>query len=175
MLLTNGSGSGSWIPILLFSSLTFNMPAKKLIFNTIFSAYYFLKVHLHHLLTFNMPAKKLIFNTIFSAYYFLKVHLHHFSKIKSQKASQKIRNQGLSYYFCMIIEGSGSGSLPLTSESGSGSWRPKNMWIRWIRIRRIRLRNTARNPCFSPDEAVGAAPLLDLSLQAHLLPEQGWQ
>jgi hypothetical protein len=30
-------------------------------------------------------SKKLIFNTIFSAYYFLKVHLHHFSKIKSQK------------------------------------------------------------------------------------------
>jgi len=24
-----------------------------------------------------------------SAYYFLKVHLHHFSKIKSQKESQK--------------------------------------------------------------------------------------
>jgi hypothetical protein len=36
-----------------------------------------------------------------------------------------------------MIEGSGagSGSIPLTS--GSGSWRPKNMWIRWIR-------NTAR-------------------------------
>jgi hypothetical protein len=34
-------------------------------------------------------SKKLIFNTIFSAYYFLKVHLHHFSKIKSQKGSQK--------------------------------------------------------------------------------------
>jgi hypothetical protein len=35
----------------------------------------------------------------------------------------------------MMIEGSGSGygSIPLTS--GSGSWRPKNMWIR--------LRNTA--------------------------------
>ncbi len=28
MLLTNGSGSGSWIRILLFSSLTFKMPAK---------------------------------------------------------------------------------------------------------------------------------------------------
>jgi hypothetical protein len=27
--------------------------------------------------------KKQIFKTIFSAYYFLKVHLHHFSKIKS--------------------------------------------------------------------------------------------
>jgi hypothetical protein len=34
-----------------------------------------------------------------------------------------------------MIEGSGSrsGSIPLTSGSGSG-W-PKNMWIRWIRIR----------------------------------------
>ncbi len=70
-----------------------------------------------------------IFNTIFSAYYFLKVHLYHFSKIKSQKESQNSRNQGFSYYFCMMIEGSGSGSIPLTS--GSGSERPKNMWIRF--------------------------------------------
>ncbi len=48
--LTNGSGfgSGSWIRILLFSSLTFKMPAKNEFFDTIFSAYYFLKVHLHH-------------------------------------------------------------------------------------------------------------------------------
>jgi hypothetical protein len=52
----------------------------------------------------------------------LKVHLHHFSKIKSQKESQNSRNQGFSYYFCMMMEGSGSG-------------RPKNMWVRWIRIR----------------------------------------
>ncbi len=35
----------------------------------------------------------------------------------------------------------GSGSIPLTSGSGSG--RPQNMWTRWIRIR-IRIRNTAR-------------------------------
>ncbi len=33
-------------------------------------------------------SKKLIFNTIFSAYYFLKLHLHHISKIKRQKESQ---------------------------------------------------------------------------------------
>ncbi len=37
----------------------------------------------------------------------------------------------------MMIEGSGSkaesGSIPLTNGSGSG--RPKNVWIRWIRIR----------------------------------------
>jgi hypothetical protein len=115
MPLTNGSGSGSWIRILLFSSLTFKM-----------------------------PAKNLCFYTIFSAYYFLKVHLHNFSKIKSQKESQNSRNQGFSYYFCMIIVGSGSRSrsIPLTSGSGSGSRRPKNMWIRWIRIR---IRNTAPN------------------------------
>ncbi len=108
-----------------------------------------------------MPAKKKFFNTIFSAYDFLKLDLHHFSKMKIQKESQNSRNQGFSYYFCMMIEGSGSGSfyhrakivrktlipgsIPLTSGSRSGSWRPKNTWIRWIRIRlRIRIRNTAR-------------------------------
>jgi hypothetical protein len=60
-----------------------------------------------------------------------------FFKEKIQKESQNSRNQGFSYYFCMIIEGSesGSGSIPLTNGSGSGSRRPKNMWIRWIRIR----------------------------------------
>ncbi len=104
MPLTNGSGfgSGSWIRILLFSSLTFKM-----------------------------PAKNKFFNTIFSAYDFLKLYLHHFSKIKIQKESQNSRNQGF-------------GSIPLTSGSGSGSWRPQNTWIRWIRIR-IRIRNTAAN------------------------------
>ena len=67
----------------------------------------------------------------FSAYYLLKVHLHHFSKIKRHK---EVKNQ---YYFCLMIEvsGSGSGSIPLTNGSGSGSKRPKNMWIRWFRIR----------------------------------------
>ncbi len=37
------------------------------------------------------------------------------------------RNQGFSYYFCLTIEGSelGSGSIPLTNGSGSGSRRPK--------------------------------------------------
>jgi hypothetical protein len=137
MPLTNGSGfgSGSWIldpdpgswirildPNLLYSSLTFKMPAR----------FWF-------------------FNAIFSAYDFLKLHLHHFSKIQNQKESQNNRNQGFFLLFCMNIEGSGSGSragsgsgsIPLTSGSGSGSWRPKNMWIRWIRIRiRIRIRNT---------------------------------
>jgi len=34
--------------------------------------------------------RKPIFIYIFSAYYFLKVHLQHFKKIKSQKDSHKI-------------------------------------------------------------------------------------
>ncbi len=65
-----------------------------------------------------------------------KVNLHYFSKIKSQKVSQNSRIQGFSYYFCMMIEGSGSragsGSIPVPLTSGSGSGRPKNTWIRWI-------------------------------------------
>jgi hypothetical protein len=70
-------------------------------------------------------------------------HLHHFFKDKKSKRSHKTVgiNQGFTYYFCLEIEGSGSaaGSVPLTNESGFGSIRPKN-----IRIRRIRIRNTAR-------------------------------
>jgi hypothetical protein len=51
------------------------------------------------------------------------VHLHHFSKIKSHK---EVGNKGFSYYFCLMIEGSGSLSLI----NGSGSGRPKNIRIR---------------------------------------------
>jgi hypothetical protein len=62
-----------------------------------------------------------------------------------KKKSPNSTNQGFSYYFCLMIEGSGagtgSGSIPLTNGSVAGSRRPKNMWIRWIRIR-IRIRNT---------------------------------
>jgi hypothetical protein len=43
--------------------------------------------------------KKLIFLNIFSAYYFMKEHLHHFSKINSKKESQNSKNQGFSDYF----------------------------------------------------------------------------
>ena len=53
-----------------------------------------------------------------------------FVAIKSIKESHKRMNQGFSYYFGMTIEGSGSGSIPLTSISGSGFGRAKNMWIR---------------------------------------------
>jgi hypothetical protein len=64
--------------------------------------------------------KKQIIYFIFSAYYFLKIHVHLYSKIKSQKESQNSWNQGFSYYFSMMIE---------------GSKRPKNMWIRILLVR----------------------------------------
>ncbi len=49
------------------------------------------------------------------------------------KESQNSRNQGFSYNFCMVVEGSGSGSIPLTNGSGFVSGRPKKMWIRcWL-------------------------------------------
>ncbi len=61
---------------------------------------------------------------------------------KSKRSHKTVEIKGFSYYFCLIIEG--SGSTPLTNGSGSRFRRPKNTWIRWIRIRiRIRIRNTA--------------------------------
>jgi hypothetical protein len=65
--------------------------------------------------------------------------------------SQSIMNQGFPNYFCLVIEGSGtgSGSIPLTN--GSGSRRPKNIWIRWIQIR---IRNTGSHyPCCHQGDA----------------------
>ncbi len=53
--------------------------------------------------------------------------LHHFSKIKIHKEVTKVqstRNQCFSYYFCLMIEGSGSLSLSNVSVCGSG--KPKN-------------------------------------------------
>ncbi len=44
-----------------------------------------------------------------------------------------------SNYFSLMVKGSGSGTMPLTNETGSGSRRPKNIRIRRIRIR---IRNT---------------------------------
>jgi hypothetical protein len=49
--------------------------------------------------------KKLYLKKSFFAYYILKVHLHHFQR-KKVKKSQSSRNQGFSYYSCLVIEGS---------------------------------------------------------------------
>jgi hypothetical protein len=64
--------------------------------------------------------KKLTLKKSFS-YYFLKVHLHHFPKMKSPKEVRNSRYQGSDYFLLddgRMIEGSGSGSIPLTNGSG---------------------------------------------------------
>ncbi len=82
-------------------------------------------------LTFKMPTKNYLKKS-FSADYFLKVHLHNFSTIKNQRVTKQLQWRFF-LLFCMMIEG--SGSIPLTNGSRSGSRRPKNIWIR--------IRNTA--------------------------------
>jgi hypothetical protein len=54
-----------------------------------------------------------------------------------QDAKQNSRNQGFSYFFC-LIEGSGSESGSVLLTNGSGSGRPKN-----LRIFRIGIQKTA--------------------------------
>ncbi len=77
---------------------------------------------------------KNLFWKSFSAYYFLKVHLHSFSKIKVKKKSQNSRNQGFSFYFCLIVEGYRFRSVSIALVRGSGSRRSKNIRIWRIRI-----------------------------------------
>jgi hypothetical protein len=48
-----------------------------------------------------------------------------------KKSKRSHKTAGIKVFhtiFCFLIEGSGSGSTPLTNGSGSG--RPKNIWIR---------------------------------------------
>jgi hypothetical protein len=57
------------------------------------------------------------------------LHLHHFSEDKKslRNCKQYGRNQGFSYYFCLLMEGFGVGaeSVLLTNGSGCRSGRPK--------------------------------------------------
>jgi hypothetical protein len=77
-------------------------------------------------LTFKMPTKNKFLNKFFCLLLFEGTFTSFF-KDKKSKRSQNSRNQSFSYYFGLLIEGSGSGSgfIPLTKGFGSG-W-PKNM------------------------------------------------
>ncbi len=89
-----------------------------------------------------MPTKKIFKKKFLSILLFVGTFTSFFKGKKAKRSQKNSRNQGFSYYFCLMIEGSGtgSGSTPLTNGSGSGSRRPKNAWIRT----RIRIRNTDR-------------------------------
>ncbi len=89
-----------------------------------------------------------------------------FLKIKSKKETQNSRNQDFS--FCMMMEGSRSGSragsIPLTN--GSGSRRPRNLWIR--------IRNTDNNITFlGRERSLGRRPTGPGGLLLFARPEGG--
>ncbi len=73
----------------------------------------------------------LIFKKVFLIITFW-MYMYIIFKDKKSKKSQSSRNQGFSYFFCWVIEGPDPDPY---LGSGSGSRRPKNMWIR--------IRNTA--------------------------------
>ncbi len=52
-----------------------------------------------------------------------------FFKEKVIKKLHYSRNQGFSYYFCLMMEGSGAWSILVTNGSGCGSGRPKTVRI----------------------------------------------
>ncbi len=85
-----------------------------------------IRILLFSSLTFKMPTKNWFKKKVFLL---LMVHLPHFSMIKSQKKSQNSRNQCFSNYICVMISGSRSRAR---AGPGSGSRRPKKMWIRWF-------------------------------------------
>ncbi len=65
-----------------------------------------------------------------------------FQRYKVEKGHKIVGIKVFLTIFGMLIEGSGSGSASIPLTGGSGSGRPKNTWIRWIRIR---INNTALN------------------------------
>ncbi len=79
--------------------------------------------------------KKMVFYKVFVLNTFYKVHLHqplqyiykvHFIDKKSQKeVTKNSRNQGFSYIFCLLMEGSGSDTIQIISDPDLGS--PKLM------------------------------------------------
>jgi hypothetical protein len=91
-------------------------------------------------LSFRTATKNYIFYT---AFYFLKVHLHNFSEIKSQKEVTK--QQESRFFFLLLLDDT------IREGSGSGSRRPKNIWIR----------NTALDPARS-DRCVSIAGWKDV-------------
>jgi hypothetical protein len=84
--------------------------------------------------------KKQIKKKVFLLITFEGTFTSFFEEKKSKRSHKKLESR-IFLHICLMKEGSGSGaesgSIPLLM---SGSGGPKNMWIRWIRIRN---RNTA--------------------------------
>jgi hypothetical protein len=74
---------------------------------------------------------------VFLLSFFECTHTSSFKDKKVIKKSQNNRNQGFSYYFCLMMEGSEAGSVPLTNRSVFAGFRIR---IDLMRIR-IRIQN----------------------------------
>ncbi len=84
--------------------------------------------------TFEMPTKIIYIFFQSFAYYVLKVYLYYLKLKKSLRSHKSVEIKVFLPIYCLIIGESRSGSVPLTNGSRSGSWRPKNLWILHIRI-----------------------------------------
>jgi hypothetical protein len=76
-----------------------------------------------------MPTKNKLKKKNFGLSLFEGTFTSFFKDKKSKRSHKTAGIKVFSYYFCLMIEGSGSGFIPLTRGSGSGSRRPKNIWI----------------------------------------------
>jgi hypothetical protein len=61
-----------------------------------------------------MPIKKKIFSQFLCVFLFESyVHLHYSLKIKIHKETKNSKNQGFSSFCCLLMEGSGAGSVQI--------------------------------------------------------------
>ncbi len=78
-----------------------------------------IRILLFSSLTFKTPTITNVFEKVFLLITFWRYIYIIFQRLKVLKTAQNSRNQGFSYFFCLITEESGSGSIPQTSGSGS--------------------------------------------------------
>jgi hypothetical protein len=96
------------------------------------------------------------------------------SFVKDKKSNRSHKTVGIKvffyYYFCLLIVGSGSGAGSIPLNNGSGSRRPKNMWIRWIQIW---IWNTASHDRFLPGFLLKTLAHLNFPLNSFLFLLEG--
>jgi hypothetical protein len=121
-----------------------------------------LRILLFSSATFKTTTKIFFFLITFCSYTYII-----FQRQKAIKKSQNSRNQGFSYYFCLMIDGSRSGSV--SSTNGSGSATPSLTIINESLYDRgeERKRSYSEGPTSpaSEREAAGVLPILHMSVR----------
>ncbi len=118
-----------------------------------------------------------LYSQLASSYRWAEPPFLHTTEKESHRTISKNQCCGSMTFWC----GSGKADPYLWlngSGSGSGSRRPKNTWIRWIRIRiRIRIRNTVKNTtqCARPKPAATGLALRTISCRTMWKPFGDWE